>query len=111
MFKLITGFMKSIIEFAAMVLIFSSGALAYNYAGARELDTLNRCMYTAAGGLAGLFVAMALFGVPILLLQMNENLDELNATVRKLRERVDRLPIKEAPHPLAAAFPPRPPRP
>jgi hypothetical protein len=110
MFKLIIGFMKFIIELAAAALIFSCGAWAYNYASAGGLDTLNQYLYAAGGGLVGLFASTAFLGVPILLLQINTNLDELNATVRQIGKRVDRAPSKRTPHPLEAAFPPRPPR-
>jgi hypothetical protein len=111
MFKLIIGIMKFILELAAAALILSCGKLAFNYASAGGLDTLNQWIYAAGGGLVGLFAATAFLGMPILLLQINENLTELNATVRKIRERVDRVPLKQTPHPLEAAFPPRPPRP
>jgi len=110
MFKLIIGFMKFIIELAAAALIFSCGGWAFNYASAGGLDTLNRWLYAIGGGLVGLFAATAFLGVPILLLQIHESLGELNSTVRKIGERVDRFPLKERPHPLAMAFPPRPPR-
>jgi hypothetical protein len=109
MFKLIIGIMKFIIELAAAALILGCGTWTFNYASAGGLDTLNQWIYAAGGGLVGLFAATAFLGMPILLLQINENLGELNATVLKIRERVDRAPLKRAPHPLEAAFPPRPP--
>lgn len=110
MFKLIIGFMKFIIDFAAAALIISSVIWAFNYAGALGLDTFGQCMYAIGGGLVALVVAATFFGIPILLLQINDQLSELNSTVRKVRERIDHKPLKEKPHPLAAAFPPRPPR-
>jgi hypothetical protein len=110
MFKLIIGFMKFIIELAAGAVILSCGAWAFNYASAGGLDTLNQGMYAAGGVLVGLFAATAFLGVPILLLQINESLGDLNAMVRQIRERVDSLPLKQTPHRLEAAFPPRPPR-
>lgn len=70
----------------------------------------NASIYAAGGGLVGLFASTTFLGVPILLLQINTNLDELNATVRQIGTRVDRAPPKRTPHRLEAAFPPRPPR-
>ncbi|MBS0212237.1 MAG: hypothetical protein JSR26_03525 [Proteobacteria bacterium] len=89
LFKLIVRFMGFIYELSALAIIGLSADFAFNYASQAGADSMMQWIAAAIGCLCGLLVAAIVLGMPILLLRINQNLDELNTNMRKVRERVD----------------------
>ena len=109
MLRLIVGFMKNLIEWAAMFLLAAGAYGGYMYADMRGEHGWDQAIWTAIGILGGLFTAVIALGIPALLLRINENLERLNAAVEVARKEQQRSAARATEHPLGAAFPVREP--
>ncbi len=80
MTKFIIRFMHLIIEFLAWAIVLGSGLVAVGMA--LDEDPWLILFYLPLGVLLGLFVAAIVIGIPLLVLRINQNLDEINSKLK-----------------------------
>lgn len=81
MAKIIVRFITVVLELAAVLFLIGGGVVGLSYA--IEYDELELAIITVPlGVLAGFIVATIVLGVPLLILRINQNLEEINATLR-----------------------------
>jgi uncharacterized membrane protein YgaE (UPF0421/DUF939 family) len=85
MSKFITAFITFVLEAAAFLCVLAGGVLGFGYGEPQEMEFF----YAAVGAGLGFVFAAVAFGVPLVILRINQNLEEMNRTLVAIKGRLD----------------------
>jgi heme A synthase len=83
--KVMVQFLAYLVEIIAILFLIAGAVVAGTLAIQNQLDWLLTVLCVALGLIAGFVSSAIVLSVPLLALRMNQNLEEMNATLRAFR--------------------------
>lgn len=86
MAKLIVRFMTVVFELAAILFVIGGGVVGFGYSMKEDsLDIASSIVTVPVGIIGGFIAATIVLGIPLLILRINQNLEEINESLKEIR--------------------------
>jgi len=85
MAKLIVSFITSILELAAILFLIAGGVAGHEYAINHNREMMFISVFV--GIAIGFLTAAIVLGIPLMIVRMNQNLEQINATLNAIKDK------------------------